>query len=272
MRPLNLIAFLLFLAGAIWALTRSERTVREIQYTYYSWVDPFLRAGSELEEKARNFRKEVESSKKLEAELDVLSTELERLKQVEAHAAEVEAENASFRRSLGFMKRMDFQVTPVRVIRRQPTTWWQTVDIDRGSKSEAGPVKVGQPVVADRGLVGKVDIVRDHSSSVILLTDEACQVSVQVEGTPEVGILSGQRGQYEGDPLLRLRFLSAKARITPGTRIFTTGLGGLFPPNVLVGTIESVEPGPLDTEALVRPSVDFSDLSTVFLLPLVPAP
>jgi rod shape-determining protein MreC len=92
---------------------------------------------------------------------------------------------------------------------------------------------------------------------------------VQVEGTPEKGILSGQRGQYEGGPRLRLRFLSRNTRISPGTRVFTTGRGGLFPANLLVGTIESVVPGPLDSEALVRPSVDFADLSTVFLLPAV---
>ncbi len=266
MRPLNLIAFLLFLGGAIWALTRSPASVREIQSTYYSWIGPFLSTGSKMEQKARAFREEVKHSKELEVENEELRKKLETLKQIEAHALEVEAENAGMRRSLGFMKRMDFNVTPVRVIRRQPTTWWQTVDIDNGDKS----IQVGQPIVADRGLVGKVDRVGKHASSVILLTDEACQVSVQVEGTPEVGILSGQRGQYEGDPLLRLRFLSAKARINPGMRIFTTGLGGLFPPNVLVGTVASVEPGPLDTEALVRPSVDFTDLSTVFLLPLVP--
>ena len=66
MRPLNLLAFLLFLGGAVWALTRSERTVREIQATYYSWLTPFLNAGSSLEIKARTFLDEVEHSKKLE--------------------------------------------------------------------------------------------------------------------------------------------------------------------------------------------------------------
>ena len=236
MRPLNLVAFLLFLGGTVWALTRSERTVREIQRSYYSWLTPFLTTGSELETKARAFLDEAEHSKKLETELETIRTEYDRLKAVAA-----------------------------RVIRRQPTTWWQTVDIDRGSESG---VAVHQPVVADGGLVGKVDRVGDKLSSVILITDEACKVSVQVEGTPEVGILSGQRGQYESEPLLRLRFLSTKARISPGTRVFTTGLGGLFPSNILVGTVESVVPGPLDTEALVRPSVNFTDLSTVFLLPL----
>ena len=130
------------------------------------------------------------------------------------------------------------------------------------------PVRQSATEGVDERTVGKVDRVGDKLSSVILITDEACKVSVQVEGTPEVGILSGQRGQYESEPLLRLRFLSTKARISPGTRVFTTGLGGLFPSNILVGTVESVVPGPLDTEALVRPSVNFTDLSTVFLLPL----
>lgn len=266
MRPLNLLAFLLFLGGAVWALTRSERTVREIQRTYYAWLTPFLTTGSNLETKARAFLEEADHSEKLEAELETIRTEYDRLRQVEAHSLELESENARLRRALDFQKRIDFKATAARVIRRQPTTWWQTVDIDRGSESG---VAIHQPVVADGGLVGKVDRVGDKNvSSVILLTDEACKVSVQIEGTPEVGILSGQRGQYEAEPLLRLRFLSTKARISPGTRVFTTGLGGLFPSNLLVGTVESVIPGPLDTEALVRPSVDFTDLSTVFLLPL----
>ncbi|WP_193214886.1 rod shape-determining protein MreC [Luteolibacter marinus] len=266
MRPLNLLASLLFLAGAVWALTRSERTVREIQNTYYSCLTPFLTAGSKLEVKARAFRDEVRHSKELEAELDEIRQEYDRLRQVESHARELEAENARLRRAMDFQQRTEFAATAARVIRRQPTTWWQTVEIDRGEDSG---VVLHQPVVADGGLVGKVDRVgKTGFSSVILLTDEACQVSVQVEGTPEVGILSGQRGQYEGEPKLRLRFLSPKARLSPGSRVFTTGRGGLFPANLLVGTVEAVVPGPLDSEALVRPSVDFTDLSTVFLLPL----
>jgi rod shape-determining protein MreC len=265
MRPLNLLAFLLFLGGAVWALTRSERTVREIQRTYYTWLTPFLNAGSTLEVRARTFLDEVQHSKRLETELEAMRADYDRLRQVETHSLEIETENARLRRALDFQKRTEFKATVARVIRRQTTTWWQTVEIDRGWENQ---VEVHQPVVADGGLVGKVDRVGGKLSSVILLTDESCQVSVQIEGTPEVGILSGQRGQYEDGPKLRLRFLSPKARISPGTRVFTTGRGGLFPANLLVGTVESVVPGPLDSEALVRPSVDFTDLSTVFLLPL----
>ena len=56
----------------------------------------------------------------------------------------------------------------------------------------------------------------DWSRVSILLTDERCQVSVQVAGTPEVGILSGQRARYGEDKPLLLRHLSKDAKIENG--------------------------------------------------------
>jgi rod shape-determining protein MreC len=101
---------------------------------------------------------------------------------------------------------------------------------------------------------------------VILLTDEACQVSVKVAGTPEVGIVSGQRGSYGEEPRLRLRYLSKNAPVRPGMKVVTTGRGRIFPPDITVGTIESFEPGAVDSEALVKPAVDFRNLEFVFVV------
>lgn len=263
MKPLNLLALLLFLGGAAWALTRSERTVREIQATYYRLLSPFLTVGSELETHARQFLDEVEHSKTLEAEVEAMREDFDRLRLIEEQFRTVEAENARLRRALDFKERTRFDVVAARVTRRQPATWWQTIEIDRGG--EAG-IATAYPVVTDRGLVGKIDLLGDDHSTVILLTDEACQVSAKVEGSPEVGILSGQRQQFSGSPLLRLRFLSRDARVQEGMRVFSTGRGGLFPADLLLGEIIRVEPGALDTEAVVKPSVDFEELSTVFIL------
>ena len=47
--------------------------------------------------------------------------------------------------------------------------------------------------------------------------------------------------------------------------VFTTGRGGLFPPDILLGTIKTFESGPLYGEALVKPAVDFAALHTVFV-------
>jgi len=66
MKPQNLIALLLFIVGAVWALTRSERSVRNIQSTYYTAISPFLKGGAAIETKASEFIQEVEHSKALE--------------------------------------------------------------------------------------------------------------------------------------------------------------------------------------------------------------
>jgi len=268
MKPLNLIALLLFLGGTMWALTRSDRAVREIQRGYFSAVAPFLKSGSALETRARSLLDEVHHSKALEVEIEATRREIGRLRIIESRFREQEREINQLQQALDFKQSTRFDVVAAQVIRRHPSTWWKTVEIDAGD--ERG-IRTSFSVLSNEGLVGKIHSLGTGRSSVILLTDESSQVSARVDGTPEVGILSGQRGESEDVPFLRLRFLSKEARLSPGQRVFTTGRGGIFQADILLGTIESVEKGPLDSEALVRPSVNFADLGTVFVV-LVPDP
>ena len=269
MKPQNLIALLLFVVGTVWALTRSERSVRSIQKTYYSAISPFLKAGSALETKASEFIQEVEHSKNWETKYKLAKEELDKKRMEVAHLRRLEVENAHLNRALKFKQEAPFQVLAAKIIRRQPSTWWRTVTIDRGDQHGVG---VQLPVLSPEGLVGKVDAPSTDTSTVILLTDEKCQVSAKVEGTPEVGILSGQRGLTGDSPSLRLRFLSKDANIQPGMTVLTTGRGRLFPPDILLGTINSFDSGPLYGEALVKPAVDFASLHTVFVKIPDPSP
>lgn len=263
MKPLNLIALLLFLGGTVWVFTQSDRAVRDIQSYYFTAMSPFLKSGSKMETKAREFLEETKHSKELEVQLEATRSELGRLHIINSLFRDLEKENKQLRHALKFKEATHFDVVPAQVIRRHPTTWWQTVDIDAGEEKNIGTQLA---VLSNEGLVGKIDRPDKGRSSVILLTDEKCQVSARVEGSPEVGILSGQRGRFDGNPSLRLRFLSTDAALHPGQRVFTTGRGGIFQANILLGTIESVEKGALDSEALVRPSVNFADLDTVFVV------
>ena len=264
MKPFNLIALLCFLGGATWALTRSERTVREIQSHYYSIMMPFLKVGSAIEIQGHNFLREVKHSKELEAELEVTRTELDRLRQIEQRFSTLENENSRLRQSLEFKQNTPFKIIAARITRRQTSNWYKTVEINRGEECNIGNQN---PVVTAEGLVGKIDLTKNELSTVLLLTDEKCQVSAKVEGSPEIGILSGKRAEYGEEALLRLRYLSKKANVKKGQRVFTNGRGGIFPANILLGTIESVEPGALDSEAIVRPAVNFTELVTVFVIP-----
>lgn len=263
MKPLNLLVMLFFLAGATWVVTRSEPTVRNIQATYYRAISPFLTVGSKLEVRARSFLDEVEHSKALEAEVETMREDFGRLKLIESQFRKLEAENTSLRRALEFKERVRFSVVAAEVSRRQPSKWWRTVEINRGEKAN---IATAFTVVTNNGLVGKIDRLDHDRSTVILLTDEACKVAAKVEGSPEVGIVQGHRESSYHRPQLRLRFLSQNARIRQGQRVFSNGRGGVFPPDLLIGEIEQVIPGPQETEALISPAVDFENLETVFVL------
>jgi rod shape-determining protein MreC len=263
MKPLNLFALLLFLWGVIWVLTLSERSVRKIQQTYYRTTAPFLKGGSALKLKAERFLDEVENSKDTENRLKSMEVEFVKLRSIEGRLRELERENNVFRAALDFKKRSSLNVIAARVIKRQPSTWWETAILDRGEESGIG---LQIPIIAPGGLAGKIDTVSSDTSTMILLTDERCQVSVQVAGTPEVGILHGLRGHYGEEPRLLLRHLSREASIRPGMKVVTTGKGGVFPENILVGTVKAYTPGTLEGSASVEPSVDFANLKVVFVI------
>ena len=262
MKPINLIALLLFIAGTVWVLTCGETTVREIQKTFYSVISPFIKGGAALETAALDFIHEAEHSKIWEERYKLAKEELDEKRMEVAHLRKIETENAELNKALKFEQKSPFQVLSAKIIRRQPSTWWQTVTINRG---ENDGVSIQLPVLSPEGLVGKIDTPSSNTSTVILLTDESCQVSAKVEGTPEAGILSGLRGQTGETSLLRLSYLSKNASIKPGMLVYTTGRGGLFPADILLGIIESYESGPLSGEALVKPAVNFATLKTVFV-------
>jgi len=270
MKAQNLIALLLFIAGAVWALTRSESTVRNIQKNYYVAISPFLESGSDLESKARAFLKEYEHSETYRIKYQLAKEDLDKKRMEVAQLRKIELENARLNQALKFQKQETFHVLAAKIIRRHPSTWWQTVIINRGEKHGVG---VLLPILSPQGLVGKIDAISKNTSTVILLTDEKCKVSAKIKGSPEVGILSGQRGQVGDSPVLRLSYLSKNAKIKPGAEVYSTGRGGLFPPDILLGTIISFESGPLYGEALVKPAVDFNTLQIVFIkMPPPPQP
>ena len=147
MKPQNLIALLLFIVGAAWALTLSEASVRSIQKTYYSAISPFLKGGSNIEAKASAFIEEVEHSKEWETKYSLAKEELDEKRVEVAHLRKLELENARLRQALKFQQRAPFRVLAAKIIRRQPSTWWHTVTINRGEKQGVG---VQLPVLSPR--------------------------------------------------------------------------------------------------------------------------
>ena len=136
--------------------------------------------------------------------------------------------------------------------------------IDRGLEDG---IASDLPVVTDVGLVGKTATVSPNSSIVLLLTDEKCRVAAKIEGSRDRGILMGIRGATRLAPDLKLRYVSKDANPKRGTRVYSTGKGGVFPSNLLLGVVKSFRPvDDLYGEATIQPAVDFQELDDVFVI------
>lgn len=134
----------------------------------------------------------------------------------------------------------------------------KTLRVDRGSR--AGIVE-GSAVAVPEGLVGLVVSVSPHTAEVLLVTDPTLKVACRVEGTDVRGILSGGT-----DDLLVLRYLrGAEGGVPPRSRVLTSGLGGVFPKGIEVGTFLSVANGDSGVEGEVQPAVDLTALEDVFI-------
>ena len=178
--------------------------------------------------------------------------------------ADTAAQANQLRAALGFKQQSAYNLLPARIVSRQSSTWWNTVQIDRG---EQDGLDSDMPVVTDVGLVGKTTTVAANTAYVMLISDENCKVAAKLEGIREQGILAGERTATTLDPDLLLSFLPKTVQLHPGQKVISSGVsGGVFPSDLPLGTVKSFEVRALDARATVTPAVDLSKLENVFVV------
>lgn len=146
------------------------------------------------------------------------------------------------------------------VIGRDTNPFMRYVLIDRGSDDG---LRRGMPVLTAEGLVGRIDAVTANAARVQLITDPNSAVNVTL---PDANVDAMLTGSITGD--LVLDMVPQEAEIRPGELILTSGLGGTYPSNILVGQVASVRK--LETAlfqtASVQPVVNFIDLRAVLVV------
>jgi rod shape-determining protein MreC len=161
------------------------------------------------------------------------------------------------------------QYSPVeaRVYERSPSTWYQSVTINKGSSDG---VKVDDPVVNGQGLVGKVKAVSNGNAVVMLLTDQDFGVSALASQRGEPGSITAVPGT-NNDLLFDLVDNSEKLR--KGDLIVTAGTSSqrwpsLYPRSILIGTVKRIQngDGDLDTRIHVAPAADLLHMDIVQVL------
>jgi rod shape-determining protein MreC len=161
------------------------------------------------------------------------------------------------------------------VIGRDISPFLHYVIINRGSDDG---LRRGMPVVSSQGLVGRVAAVTADGARVQLITDPDTAINVRIQPSGAEGFL---QGSITGD--ITVEAIPQNASIQTGDLILTSGLGGNFPPDMLIGQVSGVRQRPVELfqTATVEPVVDFSQLEIVLVIvnfrpvniaPLIPTP
>jgi rod shape-determining protein MreC len=161
------------------------------------------------------------------------------------------------------------------VIGQDPSPFVKYVIINRGSDAD---LRRGMPVVTQQGLAGRVAAITASAARVQLITDPASSVNVRMEPSGAQAVLLGS---FTGD--LSVEMIPQSASVQIGDLVLTSGLGGNYPPDILVGQITSVRrrETELFQRAVVQPVVDFSKLEIILIItnfrpvniePLIPTP
>lgn len=194
------------------------------------------------------------------------NAELRRLEVANAkallQAEQLAAENAQLRELLGARERTATPSLIAEVLYDTRDTYTRRVVIDRGLQHGVLP---GQPVIDAQGVAGQVTRALPLSAEVTLLADRNATIPVEIQRTGQRSIAFG--GAEPG--MLELRFLNAGSDLREGDALVTSGLDGIFPPGLPVGSVARIEPtGSSATSArvLVRPIAGLDRSRAVLVL------
>jgi rod shape-determining protein MreC len=261
----NLVPILLVVLALAGFVLHRTGLLAPVQGVLVGLTTPFQKAASlvttqfgGLAQTARDLRGLRQSNEELEAENARLLLENVRLR-------EVEAEAVILRDLLTFAKaNPSFEIQGAhvvgRVISQEPSNLKSYLTLDVGREEH---VDRNMPVVTDRGLVGRISEVGNGWSRVLLITDVSSSVNSLTQSTRAAGLIQGQV-----DGSLVMRAIPQADTVSVGDTVFTSGLGGNFPRQILIGQITEVERRDSDLYqvATVQPTVDFGRLEAVLVV------
>jgi rod shape-determining protein MreC len=206
---------------------------------------------------------------------DQLRKEVQSLQAQLAQAKTAEIQNVQLAKQVGLDDSIGisaYHAVGAHLIARDPTLWYQTIEIDRGSEDG---VHLQDPVVGDGALVGKVSTVDPTVSVVTLITDHSYAVTAQVQdASGDTGLLVPAVGNPNQ---LLLQSLQPPSPGQPGPQVgqlvvtagFTSGsLDSLYPPGIPIGTVSNANQNELlnNGQVQVAPTADLRHLDAVQIL------
>jgi rod shape-determining protein MreC len=180
------------------------------------------------------------------------------------------AENDRLRGLLNLKETSKYKVLTARVIGRDPSIWFDSSIINRGSLDG---VKLNMPVVSDGGLIGRVTAVSPLTAQIDLITRDKSGVGGVIGEIGTSNVLGVVAGTSKRD-LVEMKYVSGSADVQPGQLVYTTGQDGIYPAGLKIGEIVEVRSGSATVphQIYIRPSAAINSVKEVGVLLYEPPP
>lgn len=156
----------------------------------------------------------------------------------------------------------DYDTIPGYVIQKDFSNYSKTIVINLGTNDG---IEEGMTVVASGGLVGHIVSVEDNSSKVQTIIDTASAVSALISNTDKSIVT---RGTLDSNSTIKGTYIDNDIVINEGDSIITSGIGGIYPPNITIGKIKEIVNTKNKTNRYVyiETSVDFQNLNNILVI------
>jgi rod shape-determining protein MreC len=235
------------------ALARPQGIVAEV-------LRPFQVASSRMEHSATDLFHDYFELANAARENVRLKEQIAQLNQRQASMVELELENHRLAELLDLKEAIDLKMVAADVIGSDATGMARTLILNQGGGSGLAP---GMGVIATGGVVGKLIASSHNASRVMLLNDHNCAIDAFVQRSRARGIVSGI-----ADDGIIMKYIERTGDIKVGDAVVTSGLDGVFPRGLLIGSVSAIErkgPG-LFLNISIKPAADLRNLEQVLVI------
>lgn len=193
-----------------------------------------------------------------------LQARIDRLREEKSRLIGVLQENARLRKLLGFKRRHDeLELVPAEVIGREVSPFFRVMSIEIRAE---GDVQPQMPVVVSGGVVGQIRSVAGGTAEVLLVSDPRSRIDAVSQRNRAHGVVRGLGNSK--NYLAEISYLKPEDDVRKGDVMVTSGMGGVFPSELLIGEVEDVEmsQGGLFQRARLQPAVDVGRIEEVFVV------
>ena len=262
-----LVSFIIFI-GILWFSFSNFGTPPVVQQLTSDVTAVMGRIFSKPANAINNFFSDINYLEDTFKENKRLKEKVDSLAESQAELSVLREENVQLKSELDLRSSLtEYSTMTGTVISRNPDAWVDQVIVDRGSMDG---LERGMSVMSKNGLVGRISEVSPTSSKVTLLSTTApssilTSTEIMQEEETIFGVLTGF--DLERNELV-MEQITSEAAIEIGNEVITSGLGGLVPRGLLVGTITEIS---LDSQGLgqrvyIEPATDFTDIQFVTII------